>query len=380
MHVGIDATNIRQGGGVTHLVQLLSAASPQEQGISKITIWCNPKISQLLPKQVWINIRSDHWFTGSSIKRFIFQHLFLSFQMRREGCAIAFFPGSTLPLISLLPAVTISQNMLPFELDKARLFGRFSLIYLKMRLLRCLQALSFKRAEGIIFLSEYAQVNINNVVAIVGRQILIPHGINEQFFLSPRQQFTVEHYSIKQPFRFIYVSILMPYKHQIEVIKAIYQLRKEGYPVACDFIGPIWGRYGRRVLSLISKFDPQHIFLRYLGEVPYKLLPSYYHDCEAFIFASSCENLPNILIEAMAAGVPIACSKRGPMPDILSVAGFYFDPELPKSISDELKKMILSPDRRKDLAIVEYKSAEKYSWELCAKETWQFFAGFKDVI
>ena len=381
MHLGIDATNIHQGGGVTLLVQLLSAASPQQHDISKITVWCSPKITKLFPKRSWLNIRSNNWLKGGrSLKRFFFQHLFLSLEMRSLGCDIAFFPGSTLPLISLLPAVTISQNMLPFELDKSALFGRFSLMYLKFCILRILQSISFKRAVGIIFLSQYAQIVINNAVAIKGLQILIPHGINENFFRSPRQQYAIEYYSTKKPFRFLYVSILMPYKHQMEVIEAIYQLRKEGYPVTCDFIGPSWGSYGRKVLHLLSKLDPEHIFLSYLGEVPYRLLPSYYHNYEAFIFASSCENLPNILIEAMASGVPIASSKRGPMPDILNPAGFYFDPELPKSISDELKKMILMPHQRSNLASLEFKSAEKYSWELCAKETWKFFAGFKDVI
>jgi transposase InsO family protein len=37
MHLGIDATNIRQGGGVTHLVQLLSAASPRYETRAEMT-------------------------------------------------------------------------------------------------------------------------------------------------------------------------------------------------------------------------------------------------------------------------------------------------------------------------------------------------------
>ena len=131
MHLGIDATNIRQGGGVTHLVQLLSASPPQEQDISKITVWCTLQVAQLLPKKQWLKIRSESWLVGNIFKRFFFQHFFLSLEMRRAGCEVAFFPGGTLPLISLLPAVTISQNMLPFELDKAALFGRLSLMYLK---------------------------------------------------------------------------------------------------------------------------------------------------------------------------------------------------------------------------------------------------------
>ena len=378
MHLGIDATNIRQGGGVTHLVQLLSASPPQEQDISKITVWCTLQVAQLLPKKQWLKIRSESWLVGNIFKRFFFQHFFLSLEMRRAGCEVAFFPGGTLPLISLLPAVTISQNMLPFELDKAALFGRLSLMYLKFCVLRCLQSFSFLRAEGVIFLSKYAEEKINKVVAIRGRQALIPHGINEQFFRAPRQQLAIEHYSIEEPFRFIYVSILMPYKHQIEIAKSIYQLRKEGYPVTCDLIGPAWGPYGRRVISLLSKLDPNHIFLRYLGEIPYELLPAYYHNGEAFIFASSCENLPNILLEAMAAGVPIASSKRGPMADILIDAGFYFDPVRLISIESALRQLMMLSDQRRRLAESAYENSKKYSWQECAKKTWCFIIEFNE--
>ena len=56
-------------------------------------------------------------------------------------------------------------------------------------------------------------------------------------------------------------------------------------------------------------------------------LPEHLREAELFVFASSCENLPNILIEGMAAGLPIACSRRPPMPEVLGDAGESFDPE-----------------------------------------------------
>lgn len=372
MHLGIDATNIRQGGGITHLVQLLSAASPQEQGISKVTVWCGPKIAPLLPMQPWLNIRSGTWMTGSSLKRFFFQHLFLSLEMRREGCDVAFFPGSTLPLISLLPAVTISQNMLPFELDKAALFGRFSLIYLKMCVLRFLQSISFKRAVGVIFLSQYAQAKINQCVNINGLQALIPHGIEARFIGLPRSQKPIEAYSIADPFRFLYVSILMPYKHQIEVIRAIKDLRDSGRPVTLDLIGPSWGWYGKNVQDEIKKLDPEGCFIRYLGEIPFGALHIAYQKSDAFIFASSCENLPNILIEAMASGIPVACSSEGPMPAVLGLGGFYFDPRVISSIKDSLNQLMVTPEKRTISSQDGYQRAQGYSWAACSRSSFEF--------
>ena len=37
----------------------------------------------------------------------------------------------------------------------------------------------------------------------------------------------------------------------------------------------------------------------------------WYNKVDLFAYPTSCENLPNILLEAMAAGLPIACSDRG---------------------------------------------------------------------
>ena len=65
------------------------------------------------------------------------------------------------------------------------------------------------------------------------------------------------------------------------------------------------------------------IMLQYLHDD----LHQKYLDADLGLFASSCENMPNILLETMGAGLPIACSNRQPMPEILKNGGEYFDPE-----------------------------------------------------
>ena len=37
--VGIDATNLRQGGGITHLAELLNELKPEELRISRVFVW-----------------------------------------------------------------------------------------------------------------------------------------------------------------------------------------------------------------------------------------------------------------------------------------------------------------------------------------------------
>ena len=84
--------------------------------------------------------------------------------------------------------------------------------------------------------------------------------------------------------------------------------------------------------------------------------------------------MPNILLEMMASGLPIACSNKEPMPEILGKAGIYFSPEQPEDISNALSKLIESPLLRMELAQASYDSAQAYSWQRCANETFSFIA------
>jgi glycosyltransferase involved in cell wall biosynthesis len=269
----------------------------------------------------------------------------------------------------------MSQIMLPFEPAEAIRFGRWSWMRLKMWLLRQSQGRSFKKADGLIFLTQYAREEVSRWLGSgQGLRALVPHGIEPRFSADPKRQRSVDDYSFDHPFTFLYVSILMPYKHQIEVAKAASVLRRAGCPVRVRFVGADWGRYGRQFRETLRALDPQEEFLIWPGGVPFSALHSEYQGADAFIFASSCENLPNILIEAMTAGLPIACSKSGPMPEVLGNAGVYFDPVQTQEIAEAMRTLINSADLRRRLAAQAKELSRAYSWQRCAKDTFEFIA------
>jgi glycosyltransferase involved in cell wall biosynthesis len=157
------------------------------------------------------------------------------------------------------------------------------------------------------------------------------------------------------------------------VVEAVAKLREKGYPVQLDFVGAAYTPALIHLRRAIQKFDPKEIFVHYLDEIPHSKLFYLYQQADAFIFASSCENMPNILLEAMASGVPIASSNRGPMPEVLNNAGVYFNPEKPSEITNALKRLIDSPDIRTVNAKAAYEKAKKYTWKNCANNTFTFF-------
>lgn len=373
MHLGIDATNIRLGGGVTHLSQLLQAGNPIAAGISQVTVWASQSTAAALPERPWLVKVSLPWMDASLPRRLLGQQFKLPRELKAAGCDVLFSPGGTLPFWLHLPAVTMSQNMLPFEPFEAARFGRWSLMRLKMRMLRYSQSRSFRRADGLIFLTHYAETIVARVLGGIScPRELISHGIEQRFQQQPRPQRPLSECSTDDPFRVIYVSILMPYKHQMEVARAAYQLRAEGVPIEMQFIGASWGDYGRQFRVLLNGLDPRHEFLLWAGASPFDALHSLYKSADAFVFASSCENLPNILIEAMAAGLPIVSSDCGPMPEVLGDAGVYFEPTIPSSIANALRRMAGDHSLRTTLSNLAWKKATKYTWEKCAQDTFKF--------
>lgn len=375
VHLAIDASNIRQGGGVTHLSQILAAAEPKMAGISQVTVWAPRSTVAQLPVRPWLVTTTPSWVEAGLAHRLLGQQILLRRELLLRGCDVLFSPGGTIPSIPGIPIVTMSQNLLPFEPSEAVRFGRWSLMRFKMWLLRQAQRRSFRNADGVIFLTRYAQERVDQWVGgLNGKSVRIPHGIESRFALAPRPQRPVTEYSAFKPFTVLYVSILMPYKHQIEVAHAIHDLRREGYPVRAKFLGVGWGSYGNKFRKALHQLDPTGEHLLWPGGVPYGSLHDEYGSADAFVFASSCENLPNILIEAMAAGLPIACSDRGPMPEVLGEAGVYFEPDHSASIAQALRRLIDDVDLREQAAFGAWRKSLAFSWKYCARETFAYVA------
>ena len=124
----------------------------------------------------------------------------------------------------------------------------------------------------------------------------------------------------------------------------------------------------------MRKLDPLEEFLIWSGEIAFYDLHNEYQKADAFVFASSCENLPNILIEAMKDGLPIACSKIGPMPEVLGSEGVYFDTLQPQDIAIAMRALMQDADLRTDLAAQAKVLSQEYSWHLSAKQTFEFIA------
>jgi glycosyltransferase involved in cell wall biosynthesis len=281
-----------------------------------------------------------------------------------------FVPGGTY-LGDFRPFVTMSRNVLPFEFSQVRLYG-VSARQLRFLLLRFGQIKTMRNANGTIFLDDYARsLIIEQVRKLNGPDVIIPHGVSERFRATPKEQKNLSAYSKEDPFKLLYVSTVDAYKHQWHVAEAVSKLVQKGVPVTLELVGHAHPPSLKRLQRVVRRLNAQE-YIHYRGSIPHTELPAIYSRSDAFIFASSCENLPNTLLEAMTAGLPIACSNKGPMPKILGDGGIYFDPEDPEEIEAVLHQLIASPSAREKYSSKASERVRPYTWERCADETFSF--------
>lgn len=371
MVIGIDAANLRGGGGVTHLVELLRAAQPGSIEIERVVIWGSTATLNALDDRPWLDKRSPPALNKGLLQRTLWQRYSLSQAARDAGCDVLFVPGGSYAG-NFHSVVSMSQNLLPFEMRELQRYG-WSLRTLKMMLLRVTQSRTFRQANGVIFLTQYARDVVLNVTGeLRGHTCIIPHGLNPRFNRPPKVQRPIADYNDEHPYRVLYVSIIDQYKHQWHVVEAVAALRKLGLPIVLNLVGPAYPPALKRLNKTIARVDAERRWVHYHGTIPFNELHHHYAQADLGLFASSCENMPNILLETMASGLPIACSNLGPMPEVLGDAGVYFDPEQPEEIARALRELIESPQLRTELAQASYQRAQQSSWQRCADETFGF--------
>jgi glycosyltransferase involved in cell wall biosynthesis len=344
---------------------------PLQKGIEKVVVFASQKVLKQLPEDNVIQKITFSAFNKGLFHRVWFQ-LFGYDKNIKQHCDILFsITGDYLG--NFKPVVGMSRNMLLYERDiweeikHPKEILRFWLNYQKQK--RC-----FKNASGIIFISQYAKDYVSKKLNLRNKQIaVIHHGISPRFQEEVRKQFPIKNYSDNNPFKLLYVSTVHVYKHQWNLVEAVDLLRKKGYPIVLDLVGGvIFEPAGKKLRKIIQKTDPQHKFIHYHGHIPYDKIDEFYKKADGIVYASTCENMPNILIESMASGLPIVCSNKQPMPEFLKENGFYFDAKNVESISNAIEEMLLNPEKRESMAKRNFEEVKKYSWEITANGTFSF--------
>lgn len=364
----INALSARRGGGQTYLTHILDRIDCIDNlyvvilAPATLQFKPNPRISRLPAPQ----------FTENPISRTLWEKYCLPKIIENIRADVLFCPGGLIN--TNVPAncltVTMSQNMIPFTQSIRQ---RYPVGWQRLRnwLLERTMLRSMKQADLVIFISEYAKDVIRTYAGESPKKaVTIPHGISDHFKVvtgsePPRPNW------LQGGEYLLYVSIFEPYKNHLEVVRGFHRLKSL--------------RSTHEKLVLAGKNDmPAGIVVReeinrlglqddviLVGNIAYNDLSALYCHAKINIFASTCENCPNILLEALGAGRPLLVSNIQPMPEFGGDAVVYFDPFSPEDFARQVMSIIDVPEELEKLGGIAAKHAERYDWDETARRTWQ---------
>jgi glycosyltransferase involved in cell wall biosynthesis len=107
----------------------------------------------------------------------------------------------------------------------------------------------------------------------------------------------------------------------------------------------------------------------FLGWVSASELEGLYAAASGFVFPSLAEGFGLPVLEAMARGVPVACSGAGALGEVAGDAALRFDPHSVDSIADSLRRLVTDRDLTERLAAAGRKRARGFTWSATATGT-----------
>lgn len=161
--------------------------------------------------------------------------------------------------------------------------------------------LVWKNAKSIVANSEGLRELADKTAVRYGMKVsMIPNGVDREVF-KPRTDDAQNSTT-----RILFVGRLTLQKGVMYIIDAINKILKERSDlkgnIVCDIIGD--GPLRASLEDKVSELNLNDVII-FRGWVAREKLPSFYQNADVFMLPSSDEGMPNVVLEAMASGLPI---------------------------------------------------------------------------
>jgi glycosyltransferase involved in cell wall biosynthesis len=109
--------------------------------------------------------------------------------------------------------------------------------------------------------------------------------------------------------------------------------------------------------------------VKILGYVPYYSVKDQLSDASVFVLPSRSEGLPNVLLQAMAAGLPIVATRVGGIPSLIRDGenGLLVTADNPEELAETIEKLLMNHDLAERLGRNAHRKAEEYRVERIVK-------------
>jgi glycosyltransferase involved in cell wall biosynthesis len=273
-----------------------------------------------------------------------------------SGYDVILYPAieRVLPLSFKTPGVAVVNSIVSNTLREDRDWA------LRMQLKRGLA-----QAQKVIAASQFVRKDLVRNGVNPDKIEVIHNGIDHRLFfpqmLLDAQTVSIKPFAIKRPY-FIYGSRLAgPDKKHIELIKAFVLFKERTHLPHRLVLAGAEGSYSEEVHKVaFQSAAASDIFLT--GFFPHESFPQLYAGADACIFPSVNEGVGLPILEAMATGIPVACSKAGALPEMGGPAAIYFDSNNIEEIAAAMEKIVTDSALREKMITDGIEWTKRFSW------------------
>jgi glycosyltransferase involved in cell wall biosynthesis len=202
---------------------------------------------------------------------------------------------------------------------------------------------SVRGADRVVVLSAFVRDRVVEALGVDAERVrVIPQGVDHARFAPGGEE--------REPFLY-YPARSWPHKNHARLFEAFAELRRDRPDL-------------RLVLTGGGELGPVPAGVEARGLVPTDEVASLYRRASALVFPSLYEGFGLPPLEAMASGLPVACSNAGPLPQLTDGAARLFDPYDPHAIAAAVAEVLDDPEPWRARGL---ERAASFSWDATAR-------------
>jgi glycosyltransferase involved in cell wall biosynthesis len=224
--------------------------------------------------------------------------------------------------------------------------------------------LAAKRADQIVTISNFSKMQIVENLGVPPEKVTTIHcGASTTFQPSDKEvaaNAISRFLNIDQPF-VLYVGNLKPHKNVPTLLRAFAAVRKRIAPFLLVIVSE--NKEGSAALrSETTQLGIENV-TQFIPHVPRELLASLYAAAAVLVMPSRIEGFGLPVLEAMASGTPVICSRSASLPEVAEDAAVYFDASAPDELSDAILRVLSSTEIQRDLRAKGLARARQLTWQ-----------------
>lgn len=356
LRIGVNALYLIPGGvGGTeiYLRNLLRALAGIDSTNEYVLLTNRETGRDLAPAQANFHIAGQPVRASFRPARILWEQLVLPLAIAGQHIDVLLNPGFTAPILCGCPQVTVFHDLQHKRHPEH--FRGFDLLFWRFLLFW-----SAHVSPSLIADSAATRADLLRFYRLPDTKIrVIPLGVDPKFF---------EIAQARRPEPILLtVSTLHPHKNLDRLLRAFAVFHR----ARPEF---------RLVIAGLRGFDTANLerlrhelglsdFVEFTGWIPREDLYDLYARAFAFLYPSTFEGFGLPVLEALAAGVPTACSNIEPLASTAGDGALQFNPEDEQALLDAMTRLVCDEPLRAQLAAAGSERAAQFSWETTARLT-----------